>query len=128
MSGSREGRTLAHSRMGLGGLRFGRRMVGSHGLGRLGLMDHLGCHEVSGIVGSGGLLVAVVYWMARMVVGLMVVAWWMRMGRLGYRAVLVLVVGLMGSSMVAMHSVVGSMVEWAMMVDGSRLMRLIGGV
>ena len=74
MSGSRESRTLAHSRMGLGGLRFGRRMVDSHGLGRLGLMDHLGRHEVSGIVGSEGLLVAMMYSMARMLVGLMVVA------------------------------------------------------
>ena len=69
MFGSREGRTQAHSRMGLGDLRSGRRMVGSHGLGRLGLTDHQGCHEVSGIVGSEGLLVAVMYWMARMLVG-----------------------------------------------------------
>ena len=68
MSGSREGRTQAHSRMGLGDLRSGRRMVGSHGLGRLVLTDHPGCHEVPGIVGSEGLLVAVMYWMARMLV------------------------------------------------------------
>ena len=73
------------------------------------------------------MMVVVMYWMVRMLVGLVVVAWWMRMGRLGYCEALVLV-GPMGLSMVAMHSVVGSMVEWAMMVNGPRLTWLIGGV
>ena len=58
MSGSREGHTLAHSQMGLGGLRFGQRMVDSHGSGRLGLMDRLGCRVASGLVGSVGCMMA----------------------------------------------------------------------
>ena len=58
MSGSREGHTLAHSQMGLRGLRFGRRMVGLHGSGRHSLMGRLGCRVASGLVGSVGWMMA----------------------------------------------------------------------
>ena len=54
MSGSREGHTLAHSQMGLGGLRFGRCMVDLHGSGRLGLIGSSGVSCGVGTCWFGG--------------------------------------------------------------------------